>query len=86
MDNLFKKSSTLPKEFHADTKGLSQYEKNKLVYAGTEAIWLQIKETVLILIESDPNAKTKIREMLKANLANLDSHILDDINKLILLN
>jgi hypothetical protein len=84
LENLFSSTNYLPKEFIEGVKGLSELERNKLIYAGTDANYSQIQSTIKLLKEYDgPNYKSKIKQILKKYEKNIDSHLLDDIKKFI---
>ncbi|MFA5990776.1 MAG: hypothetical protein WC794_00825 [Candidatus Doudnabacteria bacterium] len=80
LDELFKTCSILPREFSDGRKNLSEIDKNKLAYEGSEAIWTQIKSVLEQLRNLDPDHfKSKALEFVEKNDDYIFSGLKEDI-------
>lgn len=80
LDDILSKSSVLPQEFSQGRTELNEYDKNRLAYEGSEAIWLQIKFLIDELKNKDPdNFKRRALNLIDKNEAFIFPALKEDI-------
>ncbi len=80
LDMLLSQSSILPSEFFQGRSDLNKYEKNSLAYAGSDAIWQQIKFYLEELKAWDPdNFKRNVSALVQKNDDLIFQALKDDI-------